>query len=246
MIRNCVHIFRNYWIPIILMTPLKTNLLDDPIWSLEVDSCLKRLNAGKATGMDGIAPGVLKLDLLTQLSNSDFFSTMKVHVFPIYKKGAKNYPENYRGIDISSVITKLYDMVLSQRFALWYTPRGRGVRSKSSLYVSSLILSDTRRKLSSSTIHRPESAYIDPTIDSVNTCGPDDWLGNLHILLLMVFASSCKTPVHKLDLLKRAADKIGMNRAQISNQVKTHMNNRQKHIIQFYSFVAKTMTVRMC
>jgi len=125
------------------------------------------------------------------------------------------------------------------------------------------------------------TAYIDPTIDAVNACGTDNWLGNLHTLLLMddtvVFASSRTTLCHKLNLLKRAADNIGMTihptksqfmtvhsndivpidlqgatishtkqytylGAQISNdsiadQVKTHMNNKQKHVIKFYSFL---------
>ena len=30
---------------------------------------------------------------------------------------------NYRGINVISVIPKLYDMVLSNRFALWYVPK---------------------------------------------------------------------------------------------------------------------------
>jgi len=138
-------------------------------------------------------------------------------------------------------------------------------------------------KQGGSTSCRAFTAYIDPTIDAVNTYGTDDWLETLHTLLLMddtvVFASSRKTLCDKLYLLKRAADSIGMTihptksqfmtvnsndfdpidlqgaiisyttqytylGAQISNnpishQIEAHMINRQKHVIKFYSFLAK-------
>ena len=44
-------------------------------------------------------------------------------VFTIFKKGRRDDPDNYRGISVLSANPKLYDMVLSQRFSLWYTPR---------------------------------------------------------------------------------------------------------------------------
>ncbi len=43
-------------------------------------------------------------------------------VFTIFKKGQKSNPENYRGISIISAIAKVYDMILSARFNLWYHP----------------------------------------------------------------------------------------------------------------------------
>ena len=58
------------------------------------------------------------------------------------------------------------------------------------------------------------TAYIDPTIDAVNSYGEDGWLENLHIYLLMddivIFATSCEALCAKLQLLKQSADSIGM------------------------------------
>ena len=337
-------------------------VLDDPIQTIEVDRCMNKLKSGKAAGVDGIAPGVLKMlpdnwiVLLTQLFNAVFYSDYpqawtRLKVFTIYKKGLKNDPGNYRGISILNSIAKLYDMVLSQRFALWYSPRieqagaqsGRGCEEqiltirllidiarhkKKTLFIAYIdyqkaydnvqryklmqyldqrgcgtqflmalqkslkstgIIGESRFRTSQgvkqggSTSCKLFTAYIDPTVDAVNTCGNDDWLGNLHILLLMddtvVFASSRATLCQKLDLLKRAADNIGMKihptksqfmavnsndirpidlpgarishttqytylGANISNdsiadQIKTHISNKQKHVIKFYSFLAK-------
>ena len=48
----------------------------------------------------------------------------------------------------------------------------------------------------------------------MNECGPDGWLGALHMLLLMddtvLFATSRQSMCKKLAILKRAADEIGM------------------------------------
>ena len=107
------------------------------------------MKPNKAAGTDGISPGILKLlpltwlILLTQIFNLVFngsypFEWTMMKVFTIFKKGAKNDPNNYRGISILSAIPKLYDMVLSNRFSLWYTPRaeqagaqpGRGCEMK--------------------------------------------------------------------------------------------------------------------
>ena len=44
-------------------------------------------------------------------------------VFTIFKKGRQDDPSNYRGISVLSAIPKLYDMILSNRFSLWYKPR---------------------------------------------------------------------------------------------------------------------------
>ena len=44
-------------------------------------------------------------------------------IFTIFKKVTKDDPNNYQCISILSAIPKLYDMVLSNHFSLWYTPR---------------------------------------------------------------------------------------------------------------------------
>jgi hypothetical protein len=58
------------------------------------------------------------------------------------------------------------------------------------------------------------TAYIDPTIDAVNSLGPDDWLEKTHILLLMddtaIMATSREKMAEKLNYLKMKAEEIGM------------------------------------
>jgi hypothetical protein len=58
------------------------------------------------------------------------------------------------------------------------------------------------------------TAYIDPTIDAVNSLGPDDWLEKTHILLLMddtaIMATSREKMAEKLNSLKMKAEEIGM------------------------------------
>ena len=109
-------------------------ILDDPIDVSEVFRCAKKLRPNKAAGSDGIPPGVLKvlpdqwIILLTNIFNLIFLGHYPMNwtmlkVFTIFKNGRRDDPDNYRGISVLSAIPKLYDMVLSQRFSLWYTPR---------------------------------------------------------------------------------------------------------------------------
>merc|ERR1711994_597046 len=44
-------------------------------------------------------------------------------MFMIFKKGGRLDPANYRGISLINAITKIYDMVLNNRFIKWYKPR---------------------------------------------------------------------------------------------------------------------------
>ena len=56
--------------------------------------------------------------------------------------------------------------------------------------------------------------FIEPTIDSLHRLGADDWLGDLHALLLMddtvLLATSRQQMAAKLAVLKQTADSIGM------------------------------------
>ena len=109
-------------------------VLDDAIAPGEVDDCLRRLKSNKAAGIDGTAPGLLKLLpdswilILTHLFNSVFYgdypaSWTITKVFNIYKKGDRLDPSNYRGISVLASLAKLYDMILGQRLMTWYHPR---------------------------------------------------------------------------------------------------------------------------
>ena len=109
-------------------------VLDDPITPYEVDTCIKKLKSNKAAGIDGIPPGIIQLlpdewiILLTFIFNQIFTTSYpslwsQLRVFTIFKKGMITDPKNYRGISILSAIPKIYDMILGNRFGLWYTPR---------------------------------------------------------------------------------------------------------------------------
>lgn len=142
-------------------------ILDDPFDPIEVERAIKQLEAKKAPGLDGIAPGLLKmmdddwLIAITFLFNSVFDTSYpecwtQAKVFTIFKKGEKLQPGNYRGISILNALGKLYDSVLSSRLQLWYTPleeqsgatKGRGC-SEPILIIRLLIdiARKTRRKL---------------------------------------------------------------------------------------------------
>ena len=62
-------------------------------------------------------------------------------IFAIYRKGHRLDPQNYRGISIISAISKLYDMVLSDRFSLWYQPRPEQAGAQKHRGCEELILS---------------------------------------------------------------------------------------------------------
>ena len=87
----------------------------------------------KAAGTDGIPPGLIKvlpdewLILITFIFNQIFSATYpsswsQLKIFTIFKKGQRSDSQNYRGISIVSAIPKIYDMVLNNRFAMWYAP----------------------------------------------------------------------------------------------------------------------------
>ena len=268
-------------------------VLDDAITPFEVDVCIKKLKPNKSAGVDGIVPGILKtlpddwILLITYVFNMVFISNYPMDwtllkVFTIYKKGPRQDPQNYRGISIVSAIPKLYDMVLSERFALWYVPKEeqagaqmhRGCeeqiltirllidiarKTKKQLYIAYIDYQKaydrvSRQKLLQYLEHKGCGsnflralnnsmeatgmighetfntsrgvkqggsssckqfvAYIDPTIYALRDVGPDDWLGDTHILLLMddtvLVATSREKMTSKLRILKDKADHINM------------------------------------
>ncbi len=92
------------------------------------------MKQNKSAGGDWVPPGVLKLLttewilLITFLFNSVFVGTYPMQwafskVFNIYKKGNRLETRNYKGISILVALAKLYDLVLSRRFNLWYVPK---------------------------------------------------------------------------------------------------------------------------
>ena len=106
-------------------------LLDAPISSAEVQRAFKKLNSGKAAGIDNVPGGCLKeaqdilLPFLTQLFNrlydSHYFPKIwsKSVIVPIHKKGDSNNPDNYRGISLLCATCKLFTSILANRLRTW-------------------------------------------------------------------------------------------------------------------------------
>jgi hypothetical protein len=101
--------------------------VDSQLSDSVTDIAIKRLKNGKASGTDGILNEMIKssasklLPLLAKLfnsilSNGFFPSIWRVNMItPLHKKGDKNNPSNYRGIAISSHLSKLFCSVLHNR-----------------------------------------------------------------------------------------------------------------------------------
>ena len=84
--------------------------------------------------------------------------------------------------------------------------------------------------------------FLEPTIDAVCQLGPDDWLGNLHTLLLMddtvLLATSRQQMSIKLATLKRTADAIGMTINESKSQfICINSDNKEP-------FIADEVTIR--
>ena len=277
-------------------------LLDDPIQPIEVEDVIKKLKPDKAAGIDGISPGLFKhmpdewLLILTYLFNCVFTGEYPLawaiaRMFMIFKKGGRLDPANYRGISLINAITKLYDMVLNNRFTKWYKPRseqagaqkGRGCeeqilalrllidiarRTKRTLYIGfvdfikaydkilrSLLLvklvnagcggafmraiahtmTDSKCSIGSSVFTssmglRQGGAtscslftfYVDEAIQSLDMCGADNWLENLHCLMQMddtaILATTRTSFVRKLRSTKDTCDDIGQTMHPIKSK----------------------------
>ena len=115
-------------------TQIYIPVLDDEIEVEEVSSQVRRLKVDKASGPDGICPGVVKIlpvqwiVTLATLFNAVFHSGSYpsswciAKLVSLFKRGNKALPRNYRGINILNCIAKLYDMVLCARLQQWFVP----------------------------------------------------------------------------------------------------------------------------
>ena len=105
--------------------------LDDQITTNEVRQAIRRLKAGKACGLDDILAEFIKsaehvvIPFLTKLFNHIFNtgnfpeSWSKAVIIPLFKKGDKNNPENYRGISLLSIVSKVFTSILNNRLTKW-------------------------------------------------------------------------------------------------------------------------------
>ncbi len=116
-------------------------LLDDDITIHEVNVAIEEIGTG--VGIDGINPDISKIlpyrfkltlvKLLCRIHGQRYPDKWKNQVlFSITKKGHSREDPKLRGIAISSLIPKMYDIILNNRFNLWYhpNPQQAGFRPK--------------------------------------------------------------------------------------------------------------------
>jgi hypothetical protein len=105
--------------------------LDCVITEQEVRQAIKKLKCGKAAGLDEISAEFLKsaenivVPFLTKLFNSLFEQGLfpeewcRSVIVPLFKKGDVNSPENYRGISLLNVVSKVFTSILNRRLYTW-------------------------------------------------------------------------------------------------------------------------------
>ena len=105
--------------------------LDYPITEHEVRQAIKNLKTGKACGLDDICGEFLKhadnlvVPFLTNLFNRLFDAShfpldwCKSVIIPLLKKGDDKNPDNYRGISLLSVVSKVFTAILNKRLHTW-------------------------------------------------------------------------------------------------------------------------------
>lgn len=105
--------------------------LDDDIKEHEIRQAIGRLKCNKAPGFDNISAEFLKasenaiLPFVLKLFNH-IFSTgnfpeawTKAVIVPLFKKGDSNNPENYRGISLLSILSKVFTSIINTRLYNW-------------------------------------------------------------------------------------------------------------------------------
>jgi hypothetical protein len=105
--------------------------LDEPISEAEVLNAVHSLKSGKAPGLDDVlgeffqATEFIVCPFFTKLFNKLFDCgyfpedwTRSV-IIPLLKKGDQKDPENYRGISLLSVTSKIFTKILNSRLYNW-------------------------------------------------------------------------------------------------------------------------------
>lgn len=106
---------------------LPCSVLDKVFTNSEVSSAIRKLKSGKATAMDIVSNDILKasspyiVDYILQLFNyilsSEIFPDIwgLGIIFPLFKSGEQDDPNNYRGISINSSLSKLFTQIMNDR-----------------------------------------------------------------------------------------------------------------------------------
>ena len=111
--------------------------LDADISQEEIKQTINKLKSGKAAGLDQISPELLKLaepgvlSYLSSLFNRIYATSYfpmewaKAIVVPLLKKGDEKNCDNYRGISLLSVVSKIFTSILNKRLYKWAEENGK-------------------------------------------------------------------------------------------------------------------------
>lgn len=162
--------------------------VDSEIRDLEIIAAVKRLKKNKAPGIDGIVAEFFKLllpqikDCLTLLFNKMFRDKFFPVVWgtslliPIHKKGSVESPDNYRGIALLPLFSKIFVNIIHNRLNEWVERNNvicieqGGFRKNFSTSDSIFVLNACIEKYLRKTRGRFYCAFVDFTkaFDSIN------------------------------------------------------------------------------
>ena len=115
---------------------LHDGILNADIDAREIVTAINKLKCGKAAGNDGILAEMLKhsnsiiLPFLAKFFNTIFskgyfpLTWSEGVIVPLHKKGDTNVPDNYRGISLLSILSKVFTHILNARLMLWSEQNG--------------------------------------------------------------------------------------------------------------------------
>ena len=110
---------------------VQNEILDGKFTIYEVECAINRLKCGKASGPDDIRNKYIKFEkqnlklVLNQLFNMIYDTGIYPEnwstgvIVPIYKKGDKDNPANFRGITLTCAMSKLFTFMLNRRINEW-------------------------------------------------------------------------------------------------------------------------------
>ena len=114
-----------------LLQEAAAGVFDEPISRDEVTASIRNLKLGKSAGPDKIVSEMLKyvdqnvadflVQLFNKLNDEGIFPKewSKSIIVLIHKKGDANIPDNYRGIALTSVLSKVYTHIFNKRLTGW-------------------------------------------------------------------------------------------------------------------------------
>ena len=116
---------------------LSVDELDQEISSQEIEWAFKKLKKDKATGQDNISAEILLHSKnVTQIYIKNIFNKIfqtgyfpiqwgLATIIPLFKKGDRDLCDNYRGISLLSIISKLFTSIINNRLYNWAESNGK-------------------------------------------------------------------------------------------------------------------------